>query len=49
MAKSRDHKREKTYSAPKLIIYGRIAELTNTVGNMQAPDNGTPPMQKTAV
>ena len=49
MAKIEGHMRGKRYSAPKLTVYGKIGELTNSVGQNLAKDGAVGKLQKTAI
>lgn len=38
---------QNAYSAPKLIAYGDVREITQAVGNVGAGDGGAEPTHKT--
>ena len=48
MKENRD-KPEKPYTKPTLTLYGRVSELTATLGLTSAKDGGTGSMQKTNI
>jgi hypothetical protein len=40
---------KKPYEAPALTVYGTVRDLTNAVGRVRSPDNGTFPKNKTSM
>ena len=40
-------KEKKTYSTPRLEVYGTLKEITKAVGNKGSSDGGVPPMFRT--
>ncbi len=40
-ASDRSTRKRKTYTRPKLVSFGKIADLTQTTGNMGNRDGGT--------
>jgi hypothetical protein len=50
MMKENDRdKPEKLYTKPTLTLYGRVSELTATLGLTSTKDSGTGTMQKTNI
>lgn len=41
-------KQKKTYSSPKLVVFGDVREITQNVGNMGAADGGAGATSKTS-
>jgi hypothetical protein len=50
MMKEKDRNmREKLYTKPTLVVYGKVSELTATVGNTGGTDGVTGKFHKTSV
>jgi hypothetical protein len=47
--KNDGNKPKKVYTKPPLTVYGKVSELTATVGLTNAKDGGTRKMPKTAI